>query len=272
MPLNLVLMKSTPQSFPIIDIALPGAVAITTARGCADPADPYDGFNACSYTGDSEAHTDVCRAVAAACLGLASPELLIMPRQTHTARVEIVGAADAGRTIADVDALVTSDPSIAVGISTADCVPLLMADAEAGVVAAVHSGWRGTVGRIASMAVDAMISLGASPERIRCAFGPCICAGCFEVGNEVADVFAEAGFGNEVKRSFGIKPHVNLVGAVSATLRESGVSAVPQPPVGCSRCNPELFFSARRLGTASGRTLTAIRVARRTKSLPPVLE
>ena len=69
MPLNLVLMKSTPQSFPIIDIALPGAVAITTARGCADPADPYDGFNACSYTGDSEAHTDVCRAVAAACLG-----------------------------------------------------------------------------------------------------------------------------------------------------------------------------------------------------------
>lgn len=255
-------MKSIRPSSPIIDISLPGATAVTTARGCADPADPYDGFNACFYTGDDEAHTDACRAEAAAHLGLDSPAMLIMPRQTHTVRVMAVTAADAGRVIADVDALVTADPSVAVGVSTADCVPLLMSDAEAGVVAAVHSGWRGTVGHIAARAVEAMQALGARQERIRAAFGPCICTSCFEVGEEVADAFAAAGLAAAVSRRFGLKPHIDLAAAVTATLAAAGVTSPPLPPVGCSRCNPGRFFSARRLGTASGRTLTAIRVTR----------
>lgn len=252
-------MKSTLPGCPTIDLRLPGAAALTTERDCSSPDNPYDGFNACFYTGDDPLHTESCRHAIACRLGLADPALLIMPRQTHTCRVASVTSSDAGRSLEDVDALVTADPEVALGVSTADCVPLLMVDPVAGVAAAVHSGWRGTAGHIAAHAVEAMTGLGASPRDIRAALGPCICTDCFEVGEEVAEAFTAAGLGGAVRNDFGIKPHIDLAKAVSITLVRAGV-APPAPPPGCSRCLPGRFFSARRLGIASGRTLTVIRL------------
>lgn len=161
----------------------------------------------------------------------------------------------------DTDALVTSLPDTALCIHTADCVPVVMADAAAGVIAAVHSGWKGTVGRISALAVNEMAKLGADPARIVAAMGPCIGPECFEVGPEVTERFTEAGFPDSiiVPQPAGARPHIDLPGAVAFTLKECGLTEgnIHLPPA-CSRCRPDTYFSARRLGVASGRTLTVI--------------
>ena len=224
-----------------------GVVAFSTQRGCCNPSDPYDGFNACSYTGDDPAHIEACRH------RLGMP--YVMPRPTHSLNVAIVSSPCEP---VDVDAIVTSERRLALCINTADCVPVVLADPEAGVIAAVHSGWKGTVGRITARAVDAMVAIGAVPSRIHAAMGPCICRGCFEVGHEVAALFRDASLSDAVV-DLTPKPHVDLPAAVAMTLAECGVSpdAVAMP-CGCSRCRPDRWFSARKLGVNSGRTLTVV--------------
>ncbi len=257
-------MRLTLQSCPTLDLSLPGLTAFATERGAADPSDHFSAFNACDYTGDSPAHVAACRREAARALGLQGAGRLILPRQTHSLNVAIVTAASDPLTLTDIDALVTSDTSIAIGVSTADCIPLVMVDPVARVAAAVHSGWRGTAGRIAARAVEAMTSLGAAPGHILAAMGPGICRDCFEVGEEVADAFAEAfpGADGIILRCPGEKPHISLHRAITVTLVDAGVSpGAISSAAPCSRCNPERFFSARRLGIRSGRTLTACRLA-----------
>lgn len=224
-----------------------GITAFSTLRGCGDKDAPYEGFNACSYTGDDATHVAGCRSE------LSVP--YVMPRQTHSLNVALV---DGPCEPENVDAIVTSRRGLALCVNTADCVPLVMADAAAGVIAAVHSGWRGTAGRIASLALREMVRLGALPERVSAAMGPCICPECFEVGDDVADRFRQAGLGRAVidRRP---KPYIDLPEAVALTLVEAGVRRESiAAPCGCSRCRPDRWFSARRLGVASGRTLTVI--------------
>lgn len=238
----------------------PGVKAFSTERGAIgtiDPSDPYSGLNTCRYTGDSAAHVaDSLRCVASG----VTLQRLILPLQTHSLNVATVTAETPDADLEGVDAVVTADPLAAIGIHTADCVPLVMSDPEARVIAAVHSGWKGTVGRIAARAVDAMTRLGADPGRIRAAMGPCIGPCCFEVGQEVVDRFADAGFDPAAITVGGFaKPHIDLPAAVALTLRECGVMAIAAPPA-CSRCNPLRFCSARHSGINSARTLTLIRL------------
>ena len=94
----------------------------------------------------------------------------------------------------EADAIVSRLPGVAVAVRTADCVPLLMADAATGAVAAVHAGWRGTAAGVATAAVEAMTrEYGSRPSDIVAAIGPCIGACCYEVGSELVDAFAAAG-------------------------------------------------------------------------------
>ncbi|MCM1028284.1 MAG: polyphenol oxidase family protein [Pseudoflavonifractor sp.] len=257
-------MKSTPPHSLTLDFHLPGLVAFSTCRGCVDEANPYSGFNACHYTGDSPAHVAECRHQVALWLGLPSPDSLILPRQTHSVNIATVDSLTSAGSLTDIDGLVTMDPDVAIGVSTADCVPLVMVDPMARVAAVVHSGWRGTVGRIALNALRAMARLGASPARVHVAMGPSICPSCFEVGEEVASAFCEAfpGVDGIILRRPQMKPHVSLPRAIAVTLTEGGV---PESnigvPVACSRCEPLRFFSARRLGINSGRTLTVCRLS-----------
>lgn len=256
-------MRLTLPSCPTLDLSLPGLTAFATERGPATDDDPYSAFNACDYTGDDPGHVSRCRREAALALGLSGPERLLLPRQTHTVNAAVVDASTDPLTLTDIDALVTADPSVAIGVSTADCVPLVLVDPTAGVAAAVHSGWRGTAGRIASRAVEAMKSLGAEPERILAAMGPSICPDCFEVGPEVAAVFSEQfpGADGIILTGKGAKPHISLPRAIAVSLIEAGVrpGSIAAPPV-CSRCFPRRFFSARIYGIRSGRTLTAARL------------
>ena len=237
-----------------------GVEAFSTLR-CTDlPEQPYEGFNACHYTGDSPDHVSACRINLCKKLGIPGHNLII-PRQTHSANITIVDHTPfPAQSLDDIDALVTALPDVALCINTADCVPIVLADTQAGIIAAVHSGWRGTVARIAARTVETMCSLGADPSRIHAAMGPSICPACFEVGPEVAEIFNRSFPGTPTVISSGVsKPHVDLPAAISATLTECGLPPGNiSTPAACSFHTPHQFFSARRLGIASGRTLTVI--------------
>lgn len=245
-----------------IDLPLPGtAVAFSTKRGPeANSSNPYSGFNACHYTGDSPEHVAASRAELSRFLGLPQ-EHIIIPRQNHSDRVAIIDRLPVNpEAIENVDALVTALPGIALCINTADCVPVLLSDPEASVTAAAHCGWRGIVNHLLPNVIEAMVHLGADPLHIHAAMGPSICTKCFEVGPEVADRFRHTfPQASGIVIDGGPKPHINLGAAVAERLRMLGLplSNISRPR-DCSRCNPSTYFSARALGISSGRTLTLI--------------
>lgn len=206
------------------------------------------GFNACSYAGASKSQVEADRIRLAQYFGVTDKDIYI-PVQTHSANV-----AMPGDDLNSVDAVVSNQPGQVIAVNTADCLPLLLADTDAGVIAAVHCGWRGTVAGIAGNAISKMVELGAKPENIVAAMGPCIGVECFEVGEEVAAQFPE----KAVVRSYA-KPHVDLAKAVAMQLSDAGVNeSCIALPLACSMCNTR-FHSVRREGRALPfRTLTAI--------------
>ncbi|MBD5214773.1 MAG: peptidoglycan editing factor PgeF [Bacteroidales bacterium] len=245
-------MKISISKYP----STPDILVFSTERGAdAETAAPYSGFSLCNCTGDTPDHIRECRFALCEWLGI-DDESLITPRQTHSTEIAVVGRGAIGP-LEGVDGLVTAERNVALAINTADCVPVLMADSVAGVIGAVHSGWRGTVGGIAAKCVDRMVELGASPEFFRVWMGPSICVDCFEVGEEVAEQFDS--IAGAVVRVPGKKPHVDLGIAIKHSLISAGVRAENiSLPAACSFCHHDRFFSARRLGVASGRTLSVI--------------
>jgi YfiH family protein len=210
------------------------------------------GFNVCHYAGATPEQYLPDRRRLAAFMAV-EPTSLFIPRQTHSARVAHAGV---DLDLEGVDALVSNRPGQVLCINTADCLPLLLADEQAGVIGAAHCGWRGTVAGIALRTLEAMMALGARPERIHAAMGPCLCLDCFEVGEEVAAQFPP----EMVCRRPGEKPHVDLAATVAAQLRSRGVTHIALPTA-CSKCSPAGHNSVRRQGRDWPlRTLTAIRL------------
>lgn len=242
--------------------------AFTTLRGLnCDAADNYSCFNVCDYTGDSPEHVAKCRHELCRLLSI-EPSHLIMPRQTHTARIAIVDealvAADAAMRasqLQDIDALVTAMPNVAIGVNTADCVPIILCDPNTGILGAAHAGWKGTVMRIGARTVETMIALGAHADDIEAVIGASICPQCFEVGDEVVEQFIDNNHSRSIihrNPSTG-KAHIDLWKANSLTLIEAGIAPENITISGnCTRCNPSRYFSARRIGVKSGRIFTGI--------------
>ena len=139
----------------------------------------------------------------------------------------------------DADALIENTPGIAIGVKTADCVPVLLADPSSRTVAAVHAGWRGTAASIAQAAVRAMSSeFGTRPEDLRVAIGPAIGPCCFEVGPEVV-------------REFGVivpsRVHLDLQGINARQLESAGVARKNISILEkCTKCDAAEFHSFRR--------------------------
>jgi YfiH family protein len=175
--------------------------------------------------------------------------------QVHGARaLRADGRGVAATRAEEADALVTSTAGDAVAVRVADCVPVLLAAPGAGVVAAVHAGWRGVARRVIGAALGEMA---VDPGGVIAAVGPCIGPCCFEVGDEVAaEIAAAAGEGVVVRRP-GEKARVDLRAAAAAQLAAAGARAVEQVG-GCTRCEAGRFHSYRRDGKASGRMLAAI--------------
>jgi YfiH family protein len=180
--------------------------------------------------------------------------------QVHGADVCVVESSDdVARVRAEkADALVTRTEVI--GVRTADCTPILVADPESGAVAAIHAGWRGVVAGIVQAGIRRLEQAsGGSASRFIVAIGPCIRAVSFEVGEDVAANIAKASHGADVVIQKVPRPHVDMVKAVRAQLEALGI---PGPAIddvgGDTFAEPKRFFSYRRDGEAAGRHLSVI--------------
>ena len=188
-------------AWPAFD-PLPVEAMVTTRHGGVS-AGSYATLNLSFAVGDEAANVRENRRRAAAALG-ADPADFVFAAQVHGNHAEVVSAADRGRgTLADgdavgpADALVTATPGTVLAILVADCVPIILYDPAAHVLACVHAGWRGTVARTAQAAIAAMCSLGSRPEDVIAGIGPSVAAGSYQVGQEVAAAARDA-FGEEV--------------------------------------------------------------------------
>ncbi len=168
-----------------------GADAAVTARDGGVSSGPYATLNLSLSVGDDPARVLENRRRLAAALG-ANPGDFVFARQVHGAGVRIVGPADRGSgaftlddAVPDTDALVTTSPDVVLAILTADCVPIVLHDPVAGVLACVHAGWRGTVALVPAAAVAAMQSLGSRPSDILAGVGPAVAPARYQVGPDV---------------------------------------------------------------------------------------
>lgn len=160
--------------------------------------------------------------------------------------------------LGEADALWTRTPGVAVGVKTADCVPILLADEKGRRVAAVHSGWKGTDLRIAARAVETLVAHGAQAETLVAAIGPSIGACCYEVSDELAVRFERA-FDASVVRRVGTRQHLDLRRAVWLTLTAAGLRADRiDTMAACTACDAENYFSHRRDRGLSGRHLSFV--------------
>lgn len=246
-----------------------GVRAFSTTRYGGVGTGAYSAFNITHYCGDSADAVAANRRLLCEHIGVCDSSLLL-PRQTHGAECRCVddafmalGAKERAAMLDGVDAVITALPGVCIGVSTADCVPLLMYDAVRGVVAAVHAGWRGTVAGIAKRAVAVMSQVyGTVPQDVKVVIGPSISVDAFEVGDEVYEAFVVAGFDMErVARRYGSKWHLDLWEANRLSLLDCGVADSSIDICGvCTYAGCDRFFSARRLGIASGRIFSGIMI------------
>jgi YfiH family protein len=167
--------------------------------------------------------------------------------QVHGNLVHRIGADHDGSR-PNGDGMVTAESGIALGVFSADCVPILLFDADAGVVGALHAGWRGTIANIAAEGVRAMAALGAHSYRIRAAMGPSIGQCCFEVNADLATRFAHEIHGAEMHARPGRpgKSYLDLRGIIAGQLRRAGLAPTAIANIGpCTRCANNRYFSRR---------------------------
>lgn len=230
-------------------------LGVTSRYGGVSRA-PYAQLNLGGAVGDLPEAVAANRAAVADAVGVATDRLLI-PRQCHGAGVEVVADAFADEG-PQADALVTTSTSVALAVLVADCVPVLLADRRAGVVAVAHAGRRGLVAGVLEATLRAMRACGADPAHTRAVVGPSICGRCYEVPAALAqEVAATVPLTETV--SFAGTPALDLTAGVVGQLRAAGtqVSLVP----GCTRERGDLY-SYRRDGV-TGRFGAVLRL------LPP---
>jgi YfiH family protein len=217
-------------------------VVTTRAGGASRP--PYDTFNLGDHVGDDEGNVFANRKRLAAELGLAEDKLAWM-EQVHGRTATTVDGSETQAAEA-TDALVTATPGVALVVLVADCVPILLADAEAGVVSAVHAGRVGTRVGVVPAAVEAMREAGAEVGRIEALLGPAICGDCYEVPAAMAADVEKHVPGSACKTRKGT-PGLDLRAGLWQQLAGLGVGKIGVDP----RCTNEdkTLFSYRRDGT-----------------------
>lgn len=231
------------------------------------------------FSEDKEAQTIQQNRIALAGAVGFDVQSLVTAHQIHSPHVAIVTSADAGKgaldresRLPDTDAMVTDCEGICLMVLSADCVPVLLYDPVRRVIAAIHAGWRGTAAKIVVEAVRVMKeSFACRPENILAGIGPSIGPCCFEVGQEVADVFSELFPDADLIKTASLpgKYHVNLWEANRLELLDSGLKPENIEVAGmCSVCHPDHFFSYRRDGKKAGRfgAGIALRKAQRMKN------
>lgn len=243
---------------PVLEVDLgPGVRAGFTTRAGGVSAPPWDELDLGLHVGDDPAHVRENRARVAAWAG--TP--LAWATQVHGTAVHVLGGGDPGDTVGDADALVTDRRGTGVGVLVADCVPVLLADARAGVVGAVHAGRRGLVAGVLQATLASMVARGADPSRVRAAVGPAISGARYEVPapmqREVVAVVPETAC-----RTDAGTPGLDLPAGAAAVLRRAGVGHVHV--TGWCTDSDDRFFShrrAQRAGTTTGRSAGIVSLA-----------
>ena len=207
--------------------------------------------------------------------GESLPFYVVQPHQVHGCVIrEVTDPFTAREELEGVDALVTDVPGVAISVRTADCIPVLLYDPVHKAVAAVHDGWRGTVQKLSRKVIDFMHSrYGTDASDLKAVIGPGIGPESFQVGQEVADEFRNAGFPmDEVLLDCGPKAptadnpmagglHIDLWQANRWLIEQSGVRSENIQVAGiCTYRNNDRFFSARREGIRCGRIINCIRL------------
>ena len=214
---------------------------VTTTRAGGVSRPPFDTFNLGDHVGDDPAAVAANRTRLGAALGLGKDGVVWM-NQVHGDRVEVVNEPR-DSVVDNTDALVTSTPRLALAVVTADCVPVLMADARAGVAAAVHAGRVGTQRGVVARAVEAMRALGAQPEDISALLGPAVSGRNYEVPAAMADDVEATLPGSRTTTAAGT-PGIDLRAGIACQLKQLGITAIDIDP----RCTVEdsTLFSHRR--------------------------
>jgi hypothetical protein len=228
----------------------PGVVAAVSTRiGGVSPS-PL-GMNLSFRVGDRDENVRQNRELFFGSLGVRTADLAI-PGQVHGTTVLRV---DAPGSYPESDALSTAASGVFLCVSVADCVPILLCDPAIPAIAAVHAGWRGTVGRIVAGAVRAMErEYAADPCRLRAYLGPAASSCCYVVGKDVASRFED-----RFTRRDGAGIHVDLKEANYQQLLDAGVPAGQvETSLSCTICEPRQFHSFRRDGEQSGRMIAVI--------------
>jgi polyphenol oxidase len=231
-------MSTTPAAPPAVR---PRRV-VTDRRGGRSRS-PHDSFNLGDHVGDDPADVAANRERVARELGVPG-ERLVWMNQVHSARVAVVDGPQEGP-VAGTDALVTATSGLVLCVLVADCVPVLLADPVAGVVAAVHAGREGVRQGVVPATLSAMASLGARARHVSALLGPAVCGDCYEVPGEMQAEVARVAPAAAVRTRKGT-PGLDLRAGVADGLRRAGIPEVVQDP----RCTVEdrHLFSHRRDG------------------------
>lgn len=235
-----------------------GVTAFSTTRQGGCSTGNYAAFNINGYCGDDEVHIAANKVALCSLLGIDSNRL-VMPHQVHDCVVRRIDGPQQG-VIEGVDAVMTDVPQLCIGVSTADCIPVLLYDSTHRAVSAVHAGWRGTVLRIVQKAVETMRdTYGTAPADLQAVIGPGISLDSFEVGDEVYNQFLSAGFDMQPISRRDAKWHIDLPMCNRLQLMEAGIPAdhIQMTNI-CTYQQYDRYFSARRLGIQSGRIYTGI--------------
>lgn len=218
---------------------------------------------------DNPDHVRENRRRAAATLDVAG-DALVTAYQIHSAKVAVVDKPWKPGGAPQVDAMVTARPGVALGILTADCAPILLADVRSGVIGAAHAGWKGAISGVIEATVEAMVELGARKSRILAAVGPCIAQDSYEVGPEFPAPFVAEDPNNgrhfrpDRNRDGEPRWRFDLGGYVSDKLERLGLAAVEVLPYDTC-ADDQHFFSYRRACLRGekdyGRGLSAIALA-----------
>ena len=214
---------------------------VTTTRAGGVSAPPYDTFNLGDHVGDDPKAVAANRRRLAAAIGLDEDRVIWM-NQVHGDRVTVVhGPRDTP--VDDTDAMVTSTPRLALAVVSADCVPVLLADARAGVIAAVHAGRVGAQRGVVARAVEAMLAAGARIGDISALLGPAVSGPNYEVPDGMAAEVEAALPGSRTTSVHGTAA-LDLRAGIARQLRDLGIEAIDSDP----RCTvaDSTLFSHRR--------------------------
>ena len=255
--------------YPIFEPYHSDLLAFSTSRDGGVGVGAYGSMSVCSYTGDSDAHVARNGELLAQAYGFEGSRLLL-PRQTHgcvvrTIDKEFLMLDDLAQAEAleGVDAMMSHERGVVLGIQTADCVPVLFYHPGRQVIAVAHCGWRGVVARLAALTALSMRDLYGTPlHELKVAMGPSISQDSYEVGQELIEVFEEAQFpiGRLFRRNPNtLKHHLDLAEGIAWQLWQVGVARENMAfPTICTFKAHEQWFSARVLGIKSGRILSGM--------------